>query len=105
MVLGCFRAWVGKHVYVYPSTKILTPRKVPLDDRSAVDHHGYIYSLGRVRIGQSATGSYRSLTCAGTRDLNDPTIPLLKPSMVIGDNAWIALKPLSDQASSSVTEL
>ena len=88
-VLRCFGARVGKHVNVYPSTRILMPWNVELGDWCALGEDVYIYSLGAVSIGRCATVSYRSHLCAGTHDLNDPTMPLLKPPIMIGDNAWI----------------
>ncbi|MEP7242657.1 MAG: putative colanic acid biosynthesis acetyltransferase [Gammaproteobacteria bacterium] len=89
MVLRLFGARVGAHVNVYPSTNFYMPWNVELDDWSAVGEDVLIYSLGKVRIGRNATVSYRSHVCAGTHDLNDPTLPLLKPPVVIEDAAWI----------------
>src|SRR5262249_49804187 len=56
---------------------------------SAIGEGAFIYSLGKVRIGNNATVSYRAHVCAGTHDFNDPTLPLLKPSVTIEDNVWI----------------
>lgn len=49
----------------------------------------WLVRLSNVRIGRSATVSYRSHLCAGTHDLNNPTMPLLKPPIVVGDNVWM----------------
>jgi putative colanic acid biosynthesis acetyltransferase WcaF len=89
LVLRIFGARVGNNVHVYPSTRILMPWNVELDDWSALGEDVYIYSLGHVSIGRCATLSYRSHLCAGTHDLNDPKMPLLKPPVVISENAWI----------------
>lgn len=88
-VLRFFGARVGKDVHVYPSTRILMPWNVELDDWCALGEDVYIYSLGRVRIGRCATLSYSSHVCAGTHDHNDPTMPLLKLPVVICDNVWV----------------
>jgi putative colanic acid biosynthesis acetyltransferase WcaF len=48
-----------------------------------------VYSLGKVTIGRSVTLSYRSHVCAGTHDLNDPALPLLKPPVAIEDGVWV----------------
>ena len=89
VVLRIFGAQVGKHVHVYPSTKILMPWNLELNDWCALGEDVYIYSLGRVRIGCCATVSYRSHLCAGTHDLSDPKMPMLKPPIVISDHVWI----------------
>jgi putative colanic acid biosynthesis acetyltransferase WcaF len=88
-VLRCFGARVGMQVNVYPSTKILMPWNVELRDWCALGEDVYIYSLGQVCIGRCATVSYRSHLCAGTHDLNDPSMPLLKLPILIGDNVWV----------------
>jgi putative colanic acid biosynthesis acetyltransferase WcaF len=48
-----------------------------------------IYSLGKVRIGSHATLSYRTHVCAGSHDLEDPALPLLKPPVCIEEGAWV----------------
>jgi len=65
------------------------PWNVELRDWCALGEDVYIYSLGPVSIGRCATVSYRSHLCAGTHDLNDPKMPLLKLPILIGDSAWI----------------
>ena len=57
--------------------------------RSAVGEDVFIYSLGRVSIGSEVSISYRAHICAGSHDFNDPSLPLLKPPVVIRDKAWI----------------
>lgn len=88
-VLRLFGAKVGAHVSVYPSTHIYMPWNVELEDWSAIGEHSFIYSLGKVRLGRSATLSYRTHVCAGTHDLNDPALPLLKPPVTIEEAAWV----------------
>lgn len=65
------------------------PWNLVLEDSCAIGEHAFIYSLGKVRVGRNATISYRSHVCAGTHDFNDPTLPLLKPAVVIEDNVFI----------------
>ncbi len=45
--------------------------------------------LGSPMIGSSLTISQRAHLCAGTHDYTDPAMPLLKPPIVIEDDAWI----------------
>jgi putative colanic acid biosynthesis acetyltransferase WcaF len=65
------------------------PWNVEIGDWTALGEDVLIYSLGKVRLGRSVTLSYRSHVCAGTHDLNDPTLPLLKPPVTIEDGVWV----------------
>jgi putative colanic acid biosynthesis acetyltransferase WcaF len=88
-VLRMFGGTIGKGVHIYPSTRIAMPWNVELGDWCALGEDVYIYSLGRIRIGCKATISYRSHLCAGTHDLNDPMMPLLRSPVCIEDDVWI----------------
>jgi putative colanic acid biosynthesis acetyltransferase WcaF len=56
---------------------------------SAIGEHALIYNLGFVEIGSYATVSQGAHLCAGTHDYTDPAMKLLKPPILIGDEAWI----------------
>jgi putative colanic acid biosynthesis acetyltransferase WcaF len=88
-VLRAFGARIGREVHVYPSTRIYMPWNVEIGDWSALGEDAFIYSLGHVTIGESVTLSYRAHVCAGTHDLRDPLLPLLKPPVRIESGAWI----------------
>jgi putative colanic acid biosynthesis acetyltransferase WcaF len=88
-VLRLFGARIGRGVHVYPSTRIYMPWNVQIEDWAALGEDVFVYSLGKVRIGEAATLSYRAHVCAGTHDLRDPTLPLLKPPVTIGARAWV----------------
>ncbi len=49
----------------------------------------FIYNLGLVTLGEKVTVSHRAQLCAGTHDYTQPDLPLLKPPIVIHDQAWI----------------
>lgn len=89
MVLRLFGARVGAHVHVYPSTRLYMPWNVELGEWAAVGEDVFIYSLGRVRIGRGVAISYRAHVCAGSHDLEDPALPLLRPPVCIEEGAWI----------------
>jgi putative colanic acid biosynthesis acetyltransferase WcaF len=88
-VLRLFGARIGAHVNIYPSTQLYMPWNVEIGDWSALGEDVLVYSLGKVRIGRAVTLSYRSHVCAGTHDLNDPTLPLLKPPVILEDKVWV----------------
>lgn len=88
-VLRLFGAQIGMHVHIYPSAHLYMPWNVQIGDWAALGEDVFIYSLGKVRIGRHATLSYRTHVCAGSHDLEDPALPLLKPPVCIEDAAWI----------------
>lgn len=88
-VLRCFGAHVGVHVHTYPSTRIYLPWNLTAGDWSAIGEEVLIYNLGPVRLGQKVTISHRAHLCAGTHDYTRPDLPLLKPPIRIGDQAWV----------------
>ena len=89
MVLRSFGAKVGRAVNFYSSTRFYMPWNVEIGDWAAIGEDAFIYSLGKVRIGAGASVAYRAHVCAGTHDFSDPALPLLKPPVIIEDNAWI----------------
>ena len=45
--------------------------------------------MGKITIGRRVTISHRAHLCAGTHDYKKPDLPLQKPQIHIGDQAWI----------------
>jgi len=88
-LLRSFGAQVGKRVNIYSSSRIYFPWNLKIGDYSAIGESALIYNLGMVEIGENVTISHLAQVCAGTHDYSDPTMPLLKPKIVIEDNAWI----------------
>jgi putative colanic acid biosynthesis acetyltransferase WcaF len=88
-ILRLFGAKIGVQAHIYPSAHLYMPWNVEIGDWAAVGENVLIYSLGKVRIGKHATLSYRTHVCAGSHDLEDPTLPLLKPPVCIEEAAWI----------------
>jgi putative colanic acid biosynthesis acetyltransferase WcaF len=88
-VLRLFGARIGAQVHVYPSVQLYMPWNVEIGDWAALGDDVFIYSLGKVRIGKHATLSYRTHVCAGSHDLDDPALPLLKPPVCIEEGVWI----------------
>ena len=88
-LLRLFGARVGNGVHLYPTTTVYYPWMLEIGDHSAVGEDALIYNLGPTRIGHRTTISHRAHLCAGTHDHSDPTLPLKKPPIVIGDDAWI----------------
>ena len=88
-LLRLFGAKVGRDTHIYNSATIYMPWHLEIGDQSSIGEHAYLYNLGQITIGSKTTISQRAHLCAGTHDFNDPALPLLKPPIVIKDQAWI----------------
>lgn len=80
---------MGKHVHIDPSARIFIPWNLTIGDWSSIGFDAEIYNLGPLTIGQRVTISQRSHLCGGTHDYQDPSMPLIKSPIDIGDDAWI----------------
>jgi putative colanic acid biosynthesis acetyltransferase WcaF len=89
LLLRAFGARVGRHVRVARTAEIRFPWNFAIGDWSSVGERARIYNLGQVTIGRQATVSQYAHLCAGTHDVTDPAMRLLKPPIAIGDQAWI----------------
>ncbi|MCR9194861.1 MAG: hypothetical protein NXH88_09030 [Hyphomonas sp.] len=88
-LLRAFGAQIDHDVHVHPTVRIAIPWHVTLGRGCAVGDSAILYSLGPIRIGARATVSQGAHLCAGTHDWRDPAMPLLKPPIEIGADAWI----------------
>lgn len=88
-LLRCLGAKIGRDVHIYSSATIYYPWELEVADESAIGEQAYIYNLGRVTIGPRATISHRAHLCAGTHDYTEADFPLMRPPIVIGEQAWI----------------
>jgi len=93
-LLRCFGAKIGREVNIYPSATIYYPWNLEIGDASAIGEWALVYNLGKVSIGERTTISQRVHLCAGTHDYRKPDFPLIKSSIVIGDEAWICADAL-----------
>jgi putative colanic acid biosynthesis acetyltransferase WcaF len=89
LVLRCFGAKIGANVNTYGSTRIYFPWNLTVGDWSALGEEAFIYNLGPVTLGEKVTISHRAQLCAGTHDYKQADLPLLKPPIIIRDQAWI----------------
>lgn len=88
-LLRVFGAKIGRHVHIYSSARIYYPWNLEMGDESSVGEWALIYNLGKVSIGKRTTVSQRVHLCAGTHDYKDPSMPLVKPPIRIGNEVWV----------------
>jgi putative colanic acid biosynthesis acetyltransferase WcaF len=89
-LLRMFGAKIGSPVRIRPSVIIEQPWNLSIGDNSSVGDRAIVYCLGKVTIGNHVSISQGAHICAGTHDYRLPDLPLLRPPIVIEDNAWIA---------------
>ena len=89
LVLRAFGARIGPHVHVSPTAEVTMPWNLTVGAWSAIGDGALVYNLGPVTLGERVTVSQRAHLCAGTHDYTDPTMPLLKPPITVGDQAWV----------------
>jgi putative colanic acid biosynthesis acetyltransferase WcaF len=89
MLLRLFGARIGKNVHIYNTAHIYFPWNLEVGDWSAIGEHALIYNLGPIRVGSMVTISQRAHLCAGTHDYTDPSMPLQKLPITLGDQVWI----------------
>jgi putative colanic acid biosynthesis acetyltransferase WcaF len=88
-VLRRFGARIGENVRVFPTTRILFPWYLRIGDWSVIAEHARIYNPGLIVIGERATISHGAHLCSGTHSYHHTNLPLLRPPIKIGDQAWI----------------
>lgn len=89
VLLRLFGARVGRQVHIYPSATIYLPWRLTIGDRAAIGEYAFVYNLGAVSIGARATISHKAHLCAGTHDYTDPSLPLVRSTIVIENDAWV----------------
>ena len=88
-ILRLFGAKIGKNVRIFSSVKIMIPWNLDIGDFVTIGDGVNLYALGPITIGQSSMISQGAHLCAGTHDYRDPTLPLLKQPITIGEGAWV----------------
>ncbi len=89
-LLGLFGARLDPTANVRRTVRIECPWNLEIGAGSSVGDGATLYCLGPVRIGRNVTVSQGAHLCAGSHDSRDPAMPLLRPPIEIGDEAWIA---------------
>jgi putative colanic acid biosynthesis acetyltransferase WcaF len=90
MLLRMFGARLVGKVYVRPSTIILHPWLLEMDDWSVLADGVTVYNLGLIRIGRHTVISQNTYLCAGTHDYTRADLPLLRSPITIGNGVWVA---------------
>lgn len=90
MILNAFGAKISVDVRLRNSVLIEQPWNLTIGANSSVGDRAVLYCLGPVTIGTNVSISQQAHLCAGTHDYTKAAMPLLRPPIVIKDDAWIA---------------
>jgi putative colanic acid biosynthesis acetyltransferase WcaF len=88
-LLRVFGAKIGRDVHVYPTVRVMMPWHLSVGHSSAIGEWTLLYDLGDISIGERVTISHGAHLCAGTHDYRRADLPLLKPPISVGNDAWI----------------
>jgi putative colanic acid biosynthesis acetyltransferase WcaF len=87
--LRLFGAKIGKLAGIRPTTRIVHPWLLTLDDYAMLADHVNVYNLGPITIGKHTVISQNVHLCAGTHDYTKTNLPLIRSSITIGQGVWV----------------
>jgi putative colanic acid biosynthesis acetyltransferase WcaF len=87
--LKLFGAKVGKLSGIRPTTRIVHPWLLTLDDFAMLGDGVTVYNLGHVTVGQHTVVSQNVHLCAGTHDYTGPDLPLIRSTITLGRGVWV----------------
>lgn len=89
MLLRLFGATVGAKTGVKRTAHFECPWNFTCGESCAVGEYAIIYALGPITLGNRVSIGQYSHLCAGAHDMNHPALPLLRPPIVLEDDAWL----------------
>lgn len=89
-ILRLFGAKIAPNVRLMNSVKVEQPWNIEIGTNTAVGPHAVLYALGKITLGENVSISQYAHLCAGTHDYTRADMPLLRPSIVVEREAWIA---------------
>ncbi len=87
--LKLFGAKVGKLSGIRPTTRIIHPWLLTLEDYTMLGDGVTVYNLGHVTVGEHTVVSQNVHLCAGTHDYTKPDLPLIRSTITIGRGVWV----------------
>lgn len=88
-LLRLMGARIGPQSQIRRTVHFECPWNFTCGDHCAIGDRAIIYALGPISLGNSVSISQYSHLCAGTHDFHQKTLPLLRPPIVLKDNAWL----------------
>ena len=89
-LLRVFGARVSSTARIHPTVTIVIPWQLEVGANTSIGDSAILYALGRIRLGDRVTVSQYAHLCAGTHDYQQPHMPLIRPGVTVGADAWVA---------------
>jgi putative colanic acid biosynthesis acetyltransferase WcaF len=89
-ILRLFGCRTSENVYISGSAWIEMPWLLECGHLVTIGQRAILYNLGGLSIGNQTVLSQDVYICGGTHDYTDPTYPLLRKRITIGNGVWIA---------------
>jgi putative colanic acid biosynthesis acetyltransferase WcaF len=89
-VLRRFGAQVAGSARIRRTARFECPWNFTIGANSCIGDRCVVYCLGPITLGDRVSVSQQAHLCAGTHDHTKADMPLLRPPIVIEDDAWIA---------------
>jgi putative colanic acid biosynthesis acetyltransferase WcaF len=90
-LIRLFGGRVGKNCVFGSSVEVTIPWHVDIGDNVRIRSAAVIYSLGEIRIGHDCVLDARAHLCAGTHDMSDPSFPLVRMPITIGNRCFLGI--------------
>jgi len=88
-LLRRFGARIAPNCIIRRTVRVECPWNLAMERNACLGDRAHAYCLGPVSLGMRATVSQNVHLCAGSHDFSNPDMPLMRPPIVIGDDAWI----------------
>ncbi|WP_435234243.1 hypothetical protein ACR30L_10685 [Psychromonas sp. PT13] len=81
-------------VFIHQSARIHFPWNVTLLSRACLGERAWVYSVGKIQIGEESTIAQEAFLCSGTHDFASKNQELMLGSINIGNNVFVAAKAI-----------
>lgn len=89
-LLRRFGATIASSAHIRRTVRVECPWNLTVGENSALGDGVIAYCLGPVTIGDRVSISQYAHLCAGNHDYTKPDMPLIRPTIDVGDDVWIA---------------
>jgi putative colanic acid biosynthesis acetyltransferase WcaF len=90
-LLVCFGAKLARNVSVHNTARIHCPWNLEMKEKSSLGEYSWIYTLGRISVGECSCVGQHVFLLTGTHDYTDTTFPLVIKPIEIGYGCWLAV--------------
>ena len=89
-LLRLFGAKIGQGCHPYPRAVFWAPWNIVIGENVGIDDDVFLYSQGKIVIGDNSIISTRAFLCTGSHDYTVASHKHYCSSIVIGSNVWVA---------------